>query len=688
MEQIEAHTSRDGQRQMPVYDVPWRMLCRVVNVQLQAERDSDEVFAQVTLLPETETEDCATEKEAEHVKSPSQRVVSFCKILTNSDTSTHGGFSVLKRHADECLPPLDMSQNPPAQELVVKDLHGVEWSFRHIYRGQPKRHLLTTGWSTFLNAKKLVPGDAFIFLRGENGELRVGVRRGMKQQNAAAVSVISAQSMHIGVLASAAHALTTGTMFSVYYRPRTGPAEFIVPCNQYMESIKNNYSIGMRFRMRFEGEDGQEERCTGTLTCIEDAEPIAWPDSKWKCFKIQWDEVSTIKRPERVSPWELIPLVPAAGNPSVLSRPKRQRAAHLPSPLETSASHRDVSLIKHNPSHLPPVSLLRSTETANICHQVLQGQEKLARGSSPFSVDCNGPGNPHKLPSQWACPPFTDPEGGNDIVDNQRHKGDKWSHSVRVEPHQGHSSRIQENPWLASPRLHDPPTSDTVSMPHVKQGWFQESEVNMKHKGIMENQMFQPIAPNEIQEVEFPKPKETVDQMTYQPIKLFGVNLVENPMGPMSPRVATSDEVYKPSLEPFLEQSRTIKPSESGASGSVNEYSSVTNPVANTVTARSCTKVHKKGCVLGRSVDLSKFDGYEELIDELDKMFEFEGALLNRSKGWKVIYTDHEGDTMMVGDYPWPEFCSMVRKLYIYPQEEVHKLKPLLQNAKGLDFLS
>lgn len=99
---------------------------------------------------------------------------SFCKTLTASDTSTHGGFSVLRRHADECLPPLvsflplnllfyitnstsvrifllffiliapplfplsfqDMSQHPPWQELVATDLHGTEWHFRHIFRGQ------------------------------------------------------------------------------------------------------------------------------------------------------------------------------------------------------------------------------------------------------------------------------------------------------------------------------------------------------------------------------------------------------------------------------------------------------------------------------------------------------------------------------------------------------------------------
>lgn len=37
---------------------------------------------------------------------PKQKYCSFCKILTASDTSTHGGFSILRKHAIECLPPL------------------------------------------------------------------------------------------------------------------------------------------------------------------------------------------------------------------------------------------------------------------------------------------------------------------------------------------------------------------------------------------------------------------------------------------------------------------------------------------------------------------------------------------------------------------------------------------------------
>ena len=48
----------------------------------------------------------AIEKEAPPPPPPRFQVHSFCKTLTASDTSTHGGFSVLRRHADECLPPL------------------------------------------------------------------------------------------------------------------------------------------------------------------------------------------------------------------------------------------------------------------------------------------------------------------------------------------------------------------------------------------------------------------------------------------------------------------------------------------------------------------------------------------------------------------------------------------------------
>lgn len=36
-----------------------------------------------------------------------------------------------------------MSHQPPTQELVAKDLHGVEWRFRHIFRGNLSTSLLS-----------------------------------------------------------------------------------------------------------------------------------------------------------------------------------------------------------------------------------------------------------------------------------------------------------------------------------------------------------------------------------------------------------------------------------------------------------------------------------------------------------------------------------------------------------------
>ncbi|KAJ0536551.1 putative transcription factor B3-Domain family [Helianthus annuus] len=53
------------------------------------------------------------------------------------------------------MPALDMTQPTPTQDLLALDLHGAKWKFKHIYRGPPRRHLLTTGWSNFVTNKRL-----------------------------------------------------------------------------------------------------------------------------------------------------------------------------------------------------------------------------------------------------------------------------------------------------------------------------------------------------------------------------------------------------------------------------------------------------------------------------------------------------------------------------------------------------
>ncbi|KAJ7530024.1 hypothetical protein O6H91_15G075500 [Diphasiastrum complanatum] len=344
IEQVAACTNQGVDMQMPHYNLPSQILCRVLNMTLSAERETDEVYAQMTLVPETEQIDLLGDADEEIPSCPKHNLHMFIKPLTASDTSTHGGFSVPRRAAEECLPPLDFQQSPPTQDLIAKDLHGVEWKFRHIYRGHPKRHLLTTGWSVFVSQKRLVAGDAVIFLRGENGELRLGVRRSIRQQSSVtSSSLLSSHSMHLGVLAAAAHAVSTKTMFSIFYNPRTSPAEFVIPYYKYVSALRNNLSIGMRFKMRFETEESSERRYMGTITGVGDFDSSRWPNSKWRCLKVGWDEQIASERQERVSPWEIEPFIA----PTVLN---------LPEP-------RSTRLRLSNPSPVVDLSLLGVSNT-------------------------------------------------------------------------------------------------------------------------------------------------------------------------------------------------------------------------------------------------------------------------------------------------------------------------------------
>ncbi|XP_027342513.1 auxin response factor 2B isoform X3 [Abrus precatorius] len=742
IEQVEASTNQVAEQHMPVYDLPPKILCRVINVMLKAEPDTDEVFAQVTLVPESNQNENAVEKEAPPTPPPRFHVHSFCKTLTASDTSTHGGFSVLRRHADECLPPLDMSKQPPTQELVAKDLHGNEWRFRHIFRGQPRRHLLQSGWSVFVSSKRLVAGDAFIFLRGENGELRVGVRRAMRQQGNVPSSVISSHSMHLGVLATAWHAIRTGTMFTVYYKPRTSPAEFIVPYDQYMESLKSNYTIGMRFKMRFEGEEAPEQRFTGTIVGIEDADPQRWPKSKWRSLKVRWDETSNIPRPERVSQWKIEPAhAPPALNPLPMPRAKRPRSNAVPSSPDSSVLTREASS-KVSIDPLPASGFQR----------VLQGQElSTLRGNFAESNESD------TAEKSVAWPPVADDEKIDVVSTSRRYASEGWMSMGRHEPAypdllsgfgshgdlSSHPSYVDQTGPVANPgRKHlldregkhnviNPwsvmPSNLSLSLldSNIK-GSAQASDTTYQVRGnIRYNSAFGDYPVLHGHKVEHPHgnllmPPPTSTQfesphsreLLPKPVsgkpsevarhkdgdcKLFGISLLSSPIAPepsVSQRNVASEQpvghVHCSSHQQRKfenvqksEHSRGSKLSDGLLTDDHEKLLQTSQPHLNDVqskphggSARSCTKVHKKGIALGRSVDLTKFSNYDELIAELDQLFDFGGELSSPQKDWLIVYTDNEGDMMLVGDDPWQEFVAMVRKIYIYPKEEIQKMSP------------
>lgn len=73
----------------------------------------------------------------------------------------------------------------------------------------------------------------------------MGVRRIACQQSSMPASVISSQSMHLGVLATASHAVSTQTMFVVYYKPRYTKWTFLSCCYVSISRLKHaEFSFG------------------------------------------------------------------------------------------------------------------------------------------------------------------------------------------------------------------------------------------------------------------------------------------------------------------------------------------------------------------------------------------------------------------------------------------------------------
>ncbi|CAL5211292.1 unnamed protein product [Lathyrus oleraceus] len=627
------------QLEIPTYDLQPQIFCRVVNIQLLANKENDEVYTQVTLLPQAElagmhmegneVEELEGDEEGDGGSPTKSTPHMFCKTLTVSDTSTHGGFSVPRRAAEDCFPPLDYKLQRPSQELVAKDLHGVEWKFRHIYRGQPRRHLLTTGWSIFVNQKNLVSGDAVLFLRGENGELRLGIRRAVRPRNGLPESVIGNKNCYPNFLSSVANAISTKSMFHVFYSPRASHAEFVVPFQKYVKSIKNPVTIGTRFKMRFEMDESPERRCSsGMLIGMNDVDPYRWPKSKWRCLMVRWDEDMETNHQDRISPWEIDPSTPLPPL-SIQSSPRLKKPR--------------TSLQVASPSHLTTErsSGMMGFEESVRSPKVLQGQENSGFMSLYYGCDkgTNQPGFmesnnfPRVLQGQEICKlksltgkvDFNVGAWGKSIASCTNfslHQGTKHNFQSAYFPYGDIQKADQANIFSSKHNVgfNAPSTIAGNIRNDVRRS---ESNLPIEHK-LQDN--ISVSASLGTADIKVPNDNNVTGKVNS--CKIFGF--------PLSAETSTQN-------------------------------------LQNTA-KRSCTKVHKQGSLVGRAVDLSRLSGYIDLLSELEKLFGMDGLLRDSDKGWRILYTDSENDIMVVGDDPWHEFCDVVSKIHIYTKEEVEKM--------------
>lgn len=666
--------------EMPTFDLPPQIFCRVLDVKLLASKENDEVYTQLTLLPLPEMVGVKLEgKENENTVVDEDGVVPakstshmFCKTLTASDTSTHGGFSVPRRAAEDCFPPLDYKEQRPSQELIAKDLHGVEWKFRHIYRGQPRRHLLTTGWSIFVSQKNLVSGDAVLFLRGEAGDLRLGIRRAARPRNGLPDSIIKNQASYPNVLSPVATALSTRSPFTVFYSPRESHNDFVVPYQKYSKSTSSHIPVGTRFKMKFDFDDSPERRFSGVVTGVGDIDPYRWPNSKWRCLMVSWDEDIMSNHRERVSPWD----IDFSGNYTPLSIQSSPRMKKLrSSPQVTSLG-----------SPIAGGGALFDFEESIRSSKVLQGQENVGLISPLYRSDGGNaqldfemqPMVPNHAPNRMEKMNYAQYMRNHTPTTFTGFLESNWFPKVlqgqeicslrslagKADPSIGPWSKPEfgYNIYNA-PQRPSPPTS---FYPLASEG---ARNVSISHKGIYRTGQGPLVlsgfpnyqTANHVLTPTLNGATTDMSRVPHHANEPLSIEKTSTPVTPMVHFTTTSDDRSK----------------EKAPACKIFGFSLTDDPSALNLqgpSKRSCTKVHKQGSLVGRAIDLSRLHGYDDLLAELERLFSMEGLLRDPNYGWRILYTDSENDMMVVGDDPWHEFVNVVTKIHIYTQEEVEKL--------------
>ncbi|KAI4334390.1 hypothetical protein L6164_019089 [Bauhinia variegata] len=372
--------------------VPPLILCRVAAVKFLADPETDEVYAKIRLFPLRNSEiDYDDDGVVESNGSEnSDKPASFAKTLTQSDANNGGGFSVPRYCAETIFPRLDYSADPPVQTVIAKDVHGETWKFRHIYRGTPRRHLLTTGWSTFVNQKKLVAGDSIVFLRAENGDLCVGIRRAKRGIGSGSETLsgwspgpgncvgpygafsvflreenkelrngsglggnLSARSrVRPESVMEAVRLAASGQPFELVYYPRANTPEVCIKAAAVRAAMRIQWCSGMRFKMAFETEDSSRiSWFMGTIAAVQVLDPVRWPNSPWRLLQVTWDEPDLLQNVKRVSPWlvELVSNMPIIHLSPFSPQRKKARLPQHPHPDLSFDAHVPIPTFSGNP---------------------------------------------------------------------------------------------------------------------------------------------------------------------------------------------------------------------------------------------------------------------------------------------------------------------------------------------------
>ncbi|CAI9766319.1 unnamed protein product [Fraxinus pennsylvanica] len=616
--------------------VPAYIPCRVSTIKFMADPETDEVFTKMRLVPVNGNEADFDESEVVGMNGSDNpdKPSSFAKTLTQSDANNGGGFSVPRYCAETIFPRLDYSADPPVQAILAKDVHGETWKFRHIYRGTPRRHLLTTGWSTFVNRKKLVAGDSIVFLRAENGDLCIGIRRAKRGIDGApempslwnpaggscvmpyGVSDFTREDENrltrtgsgnagrnlIGKgrvkpesVIEAATLAANGKPFEVVYYPRASTPEFCVKASLVKAALQIRWRSSMRFKMAFETEDSSRiSWFLGTVSSVQVVDPIYWPDSPWRLLQVIWDEPDLLQNVKHVSPW-LVELV--SDMPTI----------HL-SPFS------------------PPRKKLRLPQHPDF---LLDGQLPLSAFSSNLILGSSNP---------FGC-----------LLDNTpaRMQGARHAqYGLSISDHQ--LSKLQSNLFpvgfmpLDRASLHTGTSNLIITKPGNNENVSRMLSMGNSNQASKRNN-------NKAgQFVLFGRPILTEQQIslsrsggTVSPIRTGNISSGGN-----------EDKIGNTFDGPVSALNQHDAPKHSLCEGFHSELNSETG---------HC-KVFMESEDVGRTLDISLLSSYEELYKKLENMFNVDSSEMLTH----VVYWDVTGAVQKLGDKPFSDFMKTARRLKIF----------------------
>ncbi|MCO5604779.1 hypothetical protein L7F22_058950 [Adiantum nelumboides] len=659
------------------------VLCRVVSVNFLADAETDEVYARICLQPDRSA-DIADDTPS----SPPlpEKTASFAKTLTQSDANNGGGFSVPRYCAETIFPRLNYSEDPPVQIVLAKDVHGAVWRFRHIYRGTPRRHLLTTGWSSFVNQKKLVAGDAIVFLRSASGELCVGVRRSTRGGNGCSVGVgtIDSSPWHISGMPSqhasrweskssdspfdlfgacrdgsmrasrtgsnnlvgmtnfarnrarvsasavleAATLAASGEPFEVAYYPRATISEFCVKASAVKASLQQNWTPGMRFKMAVETEDASRiSWFMGTIAKVQEADSLHWPSSPWKMLQVTWDEPDLLQGITRVSPWQ-VELVSSVQLPPFSLPKKKMRLLHPPEFQRDGHGMMGFPMAAFSSNFLGHVNPWHGFAADNVSVG-MQG----ARQDGSFGLAISD-----------FRPSSVQPRRIWESFDN--HKQHSTTNIGKVSTDLSISNFLTEgSSSTLSTLLTVGSSNNEPTLNSNGSKWNKDTNLKPKHTPFLL----------------FGKTIDTSQSLWYPPAQIASGSSVDC-QGHETFTAGNQSEALGRKGSLVSSQASHVHPDEafdplSTEIGTLNWFN---NPASSVDTEKHC-KVFRESDDVGRTVDLSIFGSYEELYEKLSLMFGMHKAeFLGR-----VVCLDLMGSSVPIGEEPYRVFMKRAKRLKI-----------------------